>query len=114
MFPQEVVIEVDPKNMLSYMEELITNEEEYRRLVVSPREQIKEKLGIEIQEEISVKRDYSPLNQEDIQLLNDLFMKDITGNLPSDVLEFSSNRLAIFIAIAIAVAIVKVRFYPQL
>ncbi|ASJ17314.1 hypothetical protein A3L04_09655 [Thermococcus chitonophagus] len=109
MIPEEAVIHVEPKKILSYMGELATNEEEYRRLVNSPKERIKEKLGIEIQDNITIRRDYSPLSKEDIELLKELVTKDLNGNLPPEVLDFASNRLAVVFVTAIAVAVVAVK-----
>ena len=92
------------ENMLRYMGELLVDKEKYQELLVSPKNAIKNNLGLDIKKDIYVKKDYKPLSQEDIKLVKEIVKKDMDGTLSNEFLDSASNRLAVLIAVAAVAA----------
>ncbi len=90
--------------MLSYMQELQTNEGKYQELLASPKNAIKTNLGLSIEEDIHIKTDYKPLSQEEIEQIKETVKKDMNGTLSNEFLDSASNRLAVLVAVAVVAA----------
>ncbi len=102
---EEGVLEnLNGESMFRYMGELHVNEGKYKELLVSPKNAIKTNLGLSIKEDIHIKIDYKPLSQEEIKLIKETVKKDMNGTLSNEFLDSVSNRLAVAVVIAVAVA----------